>query len=74
MELLGALAQRSVVLLDKVPADFVLGEVAAGGRVRSIAHRRRSLELLLVIKITVRRHCRSKWQRVYGDNADSQRI
>lgn len=64
VELLGRLAQGSIVLFDKVPADLILGEVAVP---RSIARgvdrgwRGRvllggALVLLLVGEVTVRRH------------------
>lgn len=64
VKLLGGLAQGGVVLLDKVPANLILGKIAVarcgtgglgggrGGRVRVGG----ALVLLLVGKVTVRRH------------------
>ncbi len=65
MKLVRGLAQSCVVLLDKVPADLVLREVAGGGassirrfdrRCGSILLGRSSQVLVRVIKITVGSH------------------
>lgn len=62
MKLLRVLAQGGVVLLDKVPADLVLGEVAVTcrgtgvGRGGGLGVLVGSLVLVLVTEVAVRRH------------------
>lgn len=71
MNPVGSLAQSGVVLLDKVPANLILGEIVVGtGGVDGFARHRTtrvgsSLVLLLVHEAAVRSHgclCRLVWQ------------
>ena len=57
MKLLRRLAQSGVVLLDKVPADFILGKVAVGGRrINRGGILLSELELVLLGKVAVCSH------------------
>ena len=59
VKLLWRFAQGCVVLLDKVPANFVLGEIAVGGGTRigaSISSLFAVFVLLLLDEVTVRSH------------------
>jgi hypothetical protein len=55
------LAQCGIILLDKVPADLILGKIAGGAGVDGLGHARGSrvgsrLVLLLVGEAAVRSH------------------
>ena len=63
MELFWRLAQGSVVLLDEVPADLILREIAVPARCACLTSARGdgvgvggALVLVLVIKVAVGRH------------------
>lgn len=63
MELLGRLAQSGVVLLNEVPANFILGKVVVGGAVGIDVGR--GLELVLLGERSVGSHF-IKWYVRYA--------